>query len=115
MGKFMYDGLVTVDFEDRLLLHLQTVIGSKLRRGEPFHFSWKDDISIGGGRTTVWLHPGCSLVYRYYGSRRPDVNPSWIEALAYTANSSAGLYVIPEPQGHLDRTASSTARGGGST
>jgi hypothetical protein len=97
VGKFIYEGLVKVDFEDRLLMHLQTVIVAKLRRGEAFNFSWKDDTSIGDGRTTVWVHPRSSLVYKYYGSRRPRVNRAWIEALAYTANSPAGLYIIPEP------------------
>lgn len=97
MGKFIYDGLVKVDFEDRLLLHLEMVIGAKLRRGEAFHFTWKDDTSIGDGRTTVWLNPRSSLVYKFYGSRRPAVNRAWIEALAYTANSPAGLHIVPEP------------------
>jgi hypothetical protein len=97
VGKFMYETLVKVDFEDRLLLHLQTVIGAKLRRGESFNFTWKDDSSIGDGRTTVWINPRCALVYKYYGSRRPNLNRAWIEALAYTANSPAGLHVVPEP------------------
>ncbi len=46
MGKFMYETL-RVDFEDRVLAHLQYVIGAKLRRRESFHFSWRDDASIG--------------------------------------------------------------------
>ncbi len=97
MGKFIYEGLVKVDFEDRLLMHLQTVIAAKLRRGEAFNFTWKDDTSIGDGRTTVWMHPRTSIVYKFYGSRRPAVNRAWVEALAYTANSPAGLYIVPEP------------------
>ena len=97
MGKFIYDSTVKVDFEDRLLAHLQLVIGAKLRRNESFHFTWKDDKSIGDGRTVVWVHPSVSLVYKFYGSRRPAINRSWIEALIYTANSPTGLYVVPEP------------------
>lgn len=97
MGKFIYDSTVKVDFEDRLLAHLQLVIGAKLRRGESFHFTWKDDTSIGNGRTVVWVHPHVSLVYRFYGSRRPSINRAWIEALIYTANSPTGLYTVPEP------------------
>lgn len=96
MGRLTYEGFVKVDFEDRLLLHLQTTIGGKLRRGEPFYFTWKEDTTI-GGRTCVWLHPRCSLVYKYYGSRRPNLNPAWVEALTFTANSIAGLHVVPEP------------------
>ncbi|WP_345801422.1 ATP-dependent DNA ligase [Microbacterium sp. AZCO] len=97
MGKFVYEGVVKVDFEDRTLAHLQLVIGTKLRRGEAFHFSWRDDPSIGDGRTTVWIHPRCSLVYKFYGSRRPSLNRAWIDALSFTANSPSGLYVVPEP------------------
>jgi hypothetical protein len=37
------------------------------------------------------------MVYKFYGSRRPPLNPAWIDALAYTANSTSGLYLVPEP------------------
>lgn len=97
MGRFIYENQIRADFEDRTLAHLQTVITTKLRRGEAFTLTWKDDISIGDGRTTVWLHPGCGLVFKYYGSRTPSLNRAWLEALTYTANSPTGLYVVPEP------------------
>ena len=97
MGKFTYEGSVKVDFEDRTLAHLLVVIASKLRRGEAFNFSWRDDASVGDGRTTVWMHPHASLVYKFYGSRRPKLNAAWIDALAMAANSPAGLYVVAEP------------------
>lgn len=44
MGKLVYDSTFTAEFDDRLLTHLQIVIGMKLRRGESFMFSWKDDV-----------------------------------------------------------------------
>ncbi len=97
MGKFIYDGAVKVDFEDRLLAHLQLVIGTKLRRGETFFFTWRDDSSVGDGRTSVWMRPQASLVYKYYGSRQPSINLAWVDALAHTANSPTGLYVVSEP------------------
>ncbi|KTS88439.1 ATP-dependent DNA ligase [Microbacterium testaceum] len=97
MGKFIYEGGVRNEFEDRLLAHLQVVIGNKLRRGEPFYFVWKDDISTGGGRTAVWLHPRANLVFKFNGGRPPAVNRAWLEALMSTANSPTGLYVVPEP------------------
>jgi hypothetical protein len=97
MGKFQYDGIATVDFEDRLLAHLQMVIGAKLRRGESFPFTWKDDASMGEGRTTVWVHPRANITYKFYGSRPPAINRAWVEALMYMANSNTGLYVVPEP------------------
>lgn len=98
MGKFIYEGGVKIDIEDRALTHLQLVMTAKLRRGEPFGFTWKEDMSIGGGRTTVWVHAGSALVFKYDGSRQPAINRDWIEALAFTANSPSGLYLVPEPQ-----------------
>ncbi|KFF58848.1 ATP-dependent DNA ligase [Cryobacterium sp. MLB-32] len=97
MGKLTYDSSLTADFDDRVLAHIQLVIGTKLRRGESFYFSWRDDPLAGGGRSTVWLHPGIPLTFKYFGSRVPSLNREWVEALSLSANSSAGLQVIPEP------------------
>lgn len=97
MGKLTYDSYLTVDFDDRLLAHIQIVIGSKLRRGESFYFSWRDDALTGGGRSTVWLHPGISLAYKYFGSKVPTLNRDWVEALSHSANSATGLQVVAEP------------------
>jgi hypothetical protein len=98
MGKLTYGSAVLViDFDDRLLAHLQMVIATKLRRGESFAFSWRDDAAVGDGRTTIWLHPALPLVFKYSGSRQPAINRAWVEALLQAANSSAGLHVVPEP------------------
>lgn len=97
MGKFIYENGVKTEFEDRALMHLQLVITAKLRRGEPFPFTWREDVSVGGGRITVWLQPSSSLVFKYYGSRQPAINRGWTDALAFTANSPGGLYLVPEP------------------
>lgn len=97
MGRFMYNDTARVEIDDRTLAHLQTVIGNKLRRGESFHFTWRNDASLGDGRTTVWVHPQADLVYKFNGSRQPKLNRAWVEALMYTANSPTGLYVVPEP------------------
>ena len=58
---------------------------------------WKDDISTGGGRTSVWVHPRSNLVFTFNGGRPPTLNRAWLEALMSTANSPTGLYVVPEP------------------
>jgi hypothetical protein len=98
MGRFTYEGSVRTEIDDRILLHLQIVIAGKLRRHESFTFTWRDDASTGTGRTAVWMHPGASIVFSYYGSRPAAVNRRWLEALAYTANSPVGLHVVPEPE-----------------
>lgn len=99
MGKFIYESAVRVDFDDRALAHLQLVISTKLARGESFHFSWKDDPSIGDGRTSVWLHPRSTLAFKFYRSARPPLNRAWVEALAATANRPQGLTLVDEPTG----------------
>lgn len=96
MGKFVYEGSQKTEIEDRALLHLQLVMTAKLRRGEPFMFSWRDEVSTGGGRMSVWIHPSSSMVFKIYGTRGA-LNRAWVDALAFTANSPTGLYLTPEP------------------
>ncbi|WP_374754528.1 ATP-dependent DNA ligase [Microbacterium sp. UMB0228] len=97
VGRFIYEGDQKIDIDDRALAHIQLVITTKLRRGEPFGFTWKQDASVGGGRTTVWIHPGSNLIFKYSQGRQPAVSRAWVDALAFTANSPTGLYLVPEP------------------
>ncbi|WP_336643793.1 DUF7882 family protein [Microbacterium sp. MMO-113] len=97
MGTFIYEGHQKAEIEDRALIHLQLVITAKLRRGEPFPFTWREDMSVGGGRTTVWLHEHSSITFKYHGRRQPPINRAWTDALAFTANAPTGLYLTPEP------------------
>ncbi len=98
MGRFVYEGNQKVEIDDRALHHLQVVMTTKLRRGEPFLFTWREDASIGGGRSSVWMHPGCNLVFKYTGAGVPELNRHWIETLAFTANAPSGLYLVHEPE-----------------
>ena len=97
MGTLTYDSTLTADFDDRTLAHIQFVVGAKLRRDEAFYFTWKDDSSMGDGRSTIWVHPSVPLAFKFVGSRVPTINREWVDALMLSANSSAGLHVLPEP------------------
>ena len=97
MGTLTYDSTLAADFDDRTLVHIQFIIGAKLRRNEPFFFTWKDDSSIGDGRSTIWVHPAVSLTFKYFGSRVPAINLKWIDVLMLSANSTAGMQLVPEP------------------
>ncbi len=99
MGKLIYGATMTVEFDDRVLAHLQIVIGAKLRRGESFYFSWRDDARSGDGQTTLWVHPSMQIGYKYYGGHRPVINNAWVDALMLTANSPSGLRIVSEPNG----------------
>lgn len=97
MGRLVYASETSIEFEDRVLAHLQAVIGAKFRRGESFLFSWRDDPTAGGGRTSIWMHPHLPVVFTFYGSRPPALNRAWVQALLNTANGPSGLQVLPEP------------------
>ncbi len=95
MGSLIYDSTV-IDFDDRLLLHLQIVIVNKLRRHESFAMSWRDAPEVGDGRSTIWLDPSIPLYFKFAGSRTPTVNREWLDLLAESAASSTGMIVVGE-------------------
>jgi len=99
MGTLTYDSKLAVSFDDRILAHLQAVIWSKLRRGEPFAFTWQDPSRSGFGRTSIWLSPSIPLSFEYFGGRPPRLNPAWVHVLTKSANSPGGLVLTPEPAG----------------
>jgi hypothetical protein len=96
VGTLTYDSKVTASIDDRILAHLQIVMLAKLRRGEPFAFTWNENAN-GLGRTTIWIHNAISLTFQYYGGKAPQINSRWIQALARSSNSVGGLEVVPEP------------------
>jgi hypothetical protein len=86
-----------IEIEDRALAHLQIVIGTKLRRKEPFFFSWTVGTNSGGGRAAIWLDPSIHLSFHFAGHKPVAVNRQWLEALATAANSTSGLHLVEEP------------------
>ena len=96
MGKLIYGQTIEVVFDDRVLAHIQLVIGLKLRRDESFFFSWRDEQSVGDGRSVIWLDPSIPLVFRYNGGHMPKINREWLEALTISSNSSQGLQLTEE-------------------
>jgi hypothetical protein len=98
MGKLTYgDSGIQIDIDDRSMMHLQIVIGTKLRRGESFFFSWGDDPQLGTGRTSLWMDPSIPLFFKFFGSKASSVNREWIAALTDSANGSQGLIFTAEP------------------
>lgn len=95
MGTLQYDG-VLVEFDDRLLMHLQIVIVQKIRRGESFLMSWRDAAETGDGHSAIWIHPAQNLFFKFQGSRTPAINKQWLDQLMMSANSARGLLVMRE-------------------
>lgn len=96
MGYLVYDGSTRIEFEDRVLAHLQVVIVNKLRRREAFTMSWREDVSTGSGRNSIWLDASLPLRFHFDGSKTPQLDRDWIELLAESAASSTGLIAVDE-------------------
>ena len=98
MGRFYYDQHV-VEFDDRILAHLQMVMIAKLRRGEPFLFTWTDAT----GRSAVWVNPSATIAFTFSDPAPQPINRAWIDALVLTANAPSGLLPVPEPEPRTER------------
>jgi hypothetical protein len=111
MGTMTYAGS-TVEFDDRVLTHLQVVIVQKFRRGEAFPMSWLDDAAIGDGRSAIWMTPTVPVFFKFDGSRVPTIDPAWIGRLAQSADSARGL-IVTDGEGALVRAVGLGRRPGG--
>jgi hypothetical protein len=98
----MSHGNVAVEFEDRILSHLQIVIVQRFRRGEPLVVSWLDSLAVGDGRSSMWMTPALPVYFKFAGSRVPEIDRKWLQQLTESAESSPGL-VVTSPSGELVR------------
>jgi hypothetical protein len=99
MGTFTYGPTAaSVDFDDRVLAHLRTVIVTKLRRGECFLFTWTDESGPEPVQQSLWMHPAVGLHFSVPVAPAQDMNQAWLEVLMTAAHSGFGLTVKPEPE-----------------
>lgn len=96
MGFLLYGGTQEYEFDDRTLAHLKVAITMKLRRQECFLMSWVNSAERGSGRVSIWLTPNIPIVFRFSGSRPPQLNKQWLDALSEHASTPRGLIVVPE-------------------
>ncbi|PPF41971.1 ATP-dependent DNA ligase [Pseudoclavibacter sp. AY1F1] len=96
MGTFIYDN-TPAEFDDRVLAHLEVVVSTKLRRGESFLLSWRNDPLAGGGRDAVWMSANVPVLFNYQGERPADLDTRAVERLLRMAHSPGGV-VAPSPE-----------------
>lgn len=95
MGILHY-GARDLNLDDRVLAHLQIIIGMKLRRSENFFVSWRNTGASGGGRNAIWIDNGIAIWFEYDGSKLPTINREWIDTLASSASTNFGLQITEE-------------------
>ncbi len=95
MGTLHYGSpAVAFPIDDRTLAHLELVIVAKLRRQESLAFAITDEKT--GLRQAMWLSPSSTIRFEY-DAPMPEINRLWLQELVDTANSTAGLKIVPEP------------------
>jgi hypothetical protein len=97
MGYLQY-GNDQYEFDDRLLAHMKLAIVAKLLRHESFLLNWTIPADKGSGRISLWVSRESHLTFRFSGSRPPNINPRWIEALSLNAARTGGMLVIGEDE-----------------
>ena len=101
MGTLYYAATerVAIPIPDRALAHLRFVMVNKLRRKEPFTFSWDKSEDESGARGSVWISPEIPLEFEFDDAASVELNREWLEQLSMAASTTSGLVLIPEPAG----------------
>lgn len=94
MGTFRYGASqLELHIDDVTLVHLQTVITTKLRRNEGLLMTWQD-----GSRGAAWIHPHCDLSYRYDATDDLPLDNELLDRMMAEASGTRGLRVpLHEP------------------
>jgi hypothetical protein len=106
MGHLIYGIAPAIQIDDWGLEHLRVVIVTKLRRDESFSFNWDNEPNVHGDDAiahpglhgTVWISKSSSLYFSFDHERTKPLNRKWLTLLADSANSGAGLRLLPEPE-----------------
>jgi len=101
MGTLFYGADRTpIRIEDNILAHLRAVATAKLRRSEGFLLSWTDSLAIGDGRSSIWVHPGCDLHYRFDGSTQFKLDPALLDHLNAESIQARGIEIAEATLAH---------------
>jgi len=91
-------GEQSLEIEDRLLAHLKIAITSKLRVGESFLLNVQIPAAKGSGRMSLWMSPSIPIHYRFGGSKPPELNRRWLEALSRSSQGIRGMVAMTEDE-----------------
>jgi hypothetical protein len=98
VGYLIYGPGAEYEIADRELAHLKIAIVAKLRLQESFLLNWSLSPSDGSGRVSLWLSPAIPLQFRFSGSKPPELNRNWLQALAHSAHGSRGMVLMAETE-----------------
>lgn len=101
MGTLFYGaGRLPIRIDDRILAHVKAVVTAKMRRGEGFLISWTDSAEVGHGRSSVWVHPGCDLHYKFDGGTPAKLDPALLEEMNIESIQPRGIELADATLAH---------------
>ncbi len=93
MGSLHYGSPpASFEIDDRTLAHVELVVVAKLRRNEAFALT----IDTADGRSTIWINAAATLRFDTAAGEH-DINREWLDQLIDSANTTAGMRILPEP------------------
>jgi len=96
VGYLVYGSGAEYEVEDRALAHLKIAIVAKLRLQESFLINVTVPPERGSGRISLWVSPAIPLEFRFSGSKPPELNRVWIDALTRSSHGVRGMVVMSE-------------------
>ncbi|GAA4184406.1 hypothetical protein GCM10022288_05080 [Gryllotalpicola kribbensis] len=98
VARLIYGANDAYEFDERTLAHLKIAMTAKLRVRESFLLNWVVPSEKGSGRMSLWISPEVPLVFVFHGSKPPQLNKVWVDALARSAHGIRGMTVMPEAE-----------------
>jgi hypothetical protein len=98
VGMLMYADTAGIQVEDRLLEHIRLAVGQRLRRGESFMLNLTTDDNGNSLRRNLWISPSIPLQFVAFGSRTPQINRTWVQAMGDTEDSTGTMTVMTEAE-----------------
>lgn len=96
MGYLVYGTGAEYEVDDRALAHLKIAIVAKLRLQESFLLNWTIPPEQGSGRVSLWISPGIPLQFRFSGSKPPELDRVWIDAMSRSSHGVRGMVLMAE-------------------
>ena len=111
MGHLVYGHGAEYEVEDRALAHLKIALVAKLRLQESFLVNWSIPAAQGSGRVSLWIAPSIPLEFRFSGSKPPELNRVWLDALSRSSHGVRGMVLMNEDEaaGYLKAAGSPSA------
>jgi hypothetical protein len=98
VARLIYGSNEGFEFDERTLAHLKIAMAAKLRVRESFLLNWAVPAERGSGRMSLWISPEVPLIFVFHGSKPPQLNKTWLDALSRSAHGIRGMTVMPEDE-----------------